>query len=361
MIFYYVRRLLCLSAFVAALLASSNAHAVVFEQVIEEDFNGNGPFGIGIDSDITTGLDNDGWVIDFIPNPDDGNLSTVDLNSTNQTLEVRVVHPETGGLGVANFARTVTGGVDPNGTGVQVEHFTVFNNFLMTKGNPLGNPIFTYDTANSGVGDGVTISLVETDDGSDGMWDVVILDRNFPIAGFPDFSPGTDIALGVQEFTDGTVNILYDEDTTDNGGVPEKKIHHTFTRFSSFISPADRLTAFSIIPNTNGLLNAIDYDIESTRIVVQREATDADFNFDEFVDGVDFFIWQQNNGTMDTGTFQTGDADVNGDIDGIDLGIWEVNYGVQPPPLSAASAVPEPTSGLLLLGALALVARCRLR
>ncbi|MDC0937148.1 hypothetical protein OAS39_12760, partial [Pirellulales bacterium] len=334
----------------------SASHAVIFEKVIEEDFNGTGPFGIGIDSDIESGLDNPGWVIDFIPDPDTGaNLSTVELNATNQTLEVRAINPLASNVGVANFARVEKGGVDPNGAGVQAEHFTVFENVELLFASGAGRPILTYDTGNSGF-DGITISITENDDGSDGVWPTVFLDSGFQTMNVPEVTSGVNIALGVQEFADGSVNLLYDEDTTDNGGVPEKKIHHTYNRFNNFISPIDRSVAYSIIPNTNGMGNEVNYDIVSTRIVFQSEATDGDFDLDGDVDGNDVLRWQRGHGAMGTGTFQNGDANVDGNIDDLDLAIWEENYGFVPPSetRSAAGSVPEPTSALLALSALAL-------
>ena len=73
---------------------------------------------------------------------------------------------------------------------------------------------------------------------------------------------------------------------------------------------------------------------------------DADFNGDGFVDGIDFLTWQRNVGT---GTMQS-QGDANGDmmVDGADLAIWESQYGTSP--LSAAaSAVPEPSTLLMVL------------
>ena len=83
----------------------------------------------------------------------------------------------------------------------------------------------------------------------------------------------------------------------------------------------------------------------------------ADFDGDGDRDGADFLIWQSNVGT---GTLQTqGDADNDGDVDEFDLAVWEAQYGI-PPPLAAATAVPEPNCMVLMLSAgLALVARRR--
>ena len=83
----------------------------------------------------------------------------------------------------------------------------------------------------------------------------------------------------------------------------------------------------------------------------------ADFDGDDDRDGVDFLTWQRNFGI---GTLQTqGDAENDGDVDRFDLDVWESQYG-SPPPLSTATAVPEPSAMVLALSAgLALFARRR--
>ena len=98
-----------------------------------------------------------------------------------------------------------------------------------------------------------------------------------------------------------------------------------------------------------------------TSIVLQLAAAgNADFNGSGFVDGLDFLIWQRNTGGP--GTPATGDANGDNLVNGADLAIWEGQYGSPPPPLSAVSAVPEPTTAtLLLLGAMACLGRGRTR
>jgi len=66
----------------------------------------------------------------------------------------------------------------------------------------------------------------------------------------------------------------------------------------------------------------------------------ADFDEDGDVDAFDLGIWQTAFGNSDGG-----DADDDGDTDAFDLGIWQTQFGMT----SAAVAVPEPTSGVLLL------------
>jgi polyisoprenoid-binding protein YceI len=79
---------------------------------------------------------------------------------------------------------------------------------------------------------------------------------------------------------------------------------------------------------------------------------DADFNGDTFVDGSDFLTWQRSFGINDGTALQSdGDADGDGNVLASDLAVWQAQYGAQP--LSAISAVPEPTG--LSLGLLTLV------
>jgi autotransporter-associated beta strand protein len=70
-----------------------------------------------------------------------------------------------------------------------------------------------------------------------------------------------------------------------------------------------------------------------------------DFNSDGFVDGNDLLQWQEDFG-IDDGS----DADGDGDTDGRDYLIWQRNFTAGEPLAAAATAVPEPSSLVLLLG-----------
>jgi len=82
------------------------------------------------------------------------------------------------------------------------------------------------------------------------------------------------------------------------------------------------------------------------------ETISADFDSDGDVDGSDFLTWQR--GFSTGNTFAEGDATLNAVVDGIDLTIWESQFGTGVPPLSATSAVPEPSGGLLAMVAAAM-------
>ncbi len=85
-----------------------------------------------------------------------------------------------------------------------------------------------------------------------------------------------------------------------------------------------------------------------------------DFNGDGFVDALDLLIWE-NNYPIGSGALQTmGDADGDGDVDGADFLKIQMDLGGPPTPLVAtATAVPEPSSLLLVLSAVALGFRRR--
>ena len=88
---------------------------------------------------------------------------------------------------------------------------------------------------------------------------------------------------------------------------------------------------------------------------------DPDFDNDNDVDGDDFLIWQRNF-PINGGALNTdGDANLDGDVLQDDLAIWASQYGGPPTPLAAVSAVPEPTSLLMLLCGLPALLRRRLR
>jgi len=93
-------------------------------------------------------------------------------------------------------------------------------------------------------------------------------------------------------------------------------------------------------------------------IVAMPTVPDADFDGDGDVDGVDFLTWQRGLGLTDQFDNSNGDADFDGTVSGGDLAVWEVQFGM-PPPLSAATAVPEPSCAALLATWILFVIRSR--
>jgi hypothetical protein len=100
-------------------------------------------------------------------------------------------------------------------------------------------------------------------------------------------------------------------------------------------------------------------------------APTADFNFDTFVDGQDFLIWQQNFGNTAAGPEQ-GDTNFDAIVDGIDLETWKAQFGS--PVVStidnimfktnvpAVAAIPEPTAAASgLIAVILTAAGCRRR
>lgn len=102
-----------------------------------------------------------------------------------------------------------------------------------------------------------------------------------------------------------------------------------------------------------------------------NNAPTADFNFDTFVDGQDFLIWQRNFGNMEAGPEQ-GDTNFDAIADGIDLETWKAQFGgaivstidniMFRTNTPAVAAIPEPTAAASGLIALILTAAgCRRR
>jgi len=133
-------------------------------------------------------------------------------------------------------------------------------------------------------------------------------------------------------------------------------VSHNGNSFSEvFFTGGPTITLFQFLFNQSpgggpGADDVIVY-IDNVRIA-DTVVTDADFNGDNLVDGLDFLIYQRN---MGTGTTQPeGDANGDGMVDDADRVIWEANYGSVVPLAAATAAVPEPTS-VVLFGVCAMV------
>lgn len=86
----------------------------------------------------------------------------------------------------------------------------------------------------------------------------------------------------------------------------------------------------------------------------------ADFNEDGFVDGLDFLVWQQNVGSIGSGTLATGDANGDTNVNGADLAIWESRYG-STSSVASVSVVPEPRAFVLLATGFVVLPRLKRR
>jgi hypothetical protein len=91
------------------------------------------------------------------------------------------------------------------------------------------------------------------------------------------------------------------------------------------------------------------FDTSGVLSVVATITENADFDGDGDVDGRDFLIWQRGFGLTGQENNSLGDANGDGEVTASDLEVWQTQYG-NPEELSAAVAVPEPTSLLPLVG-----------
>ena len=103
--------------------------------------------------------------------------------------------------------------------------------------------------------------------------------------------------------------------------------------------------------NVDGAVTIDDVDALVGQLV---RTSRADFNLDRRVDGTDFLIWQRGLGG---GTrFDEGDATLDGQVAAGDLATWQSQFGmIAPTSVAAASLVPEPAAGRLVLVALVAV------
>jgi len=84
-----------------------------------------------------------------------------------------------------------------------------------------------------------------------------------------------------------------------------------------------------------------------------EESFAADFDEDSDVDGADLLIWEAEYGNLDA-THMQGDANADGSVVGSDFLLWQQQHGSVVPTLAAATAVPEPGCGALLLSLFAI-------
>ena len=85
----------------------------------------------------------------------------------------------------------------------------------------------------------------------------------------------------------------------------------------------------------------------------------ADFDEDGDVDNADLAAWQNGYGITGAAEHHQGDADGDFDVDGNDFLTWQSQFTGSLDLQAAVTAVPEPSTGILFLGLLAIVSRVR--
>ena len=137
---------------------------------------------------------------------------------------------------------------------------------------------------------------------------------------------------------------------------------------SGVIAPDDNILSYEASPSGSFLINSYDLITTASQATLDLQDTNfvwafidfdqplaprvvGDFDGDGKVGGGDLLQWQSAHG--ETGVDLPADGNRDGVVDDADLLLWEQNYG-QPPPDSAARAVPEPNSAVLWIASLAL-------
>ena len=144
------------------------------------------------------------------------------------------------------------------------------------------------------------------------------------------------------------------------GGSDDSVLSERFLLGSSVFTPSESIglgNAFQV----GGDISMLTFEYRDTvtgniieGIIEEVTGLSADFDGDNDVDGVDFLIFQRGFGLVGQTDNSNGDADGNGVVDSADLAEWEAQYGMTFPLSANATAVPEPTS-LMLIGAATLL------
>ena len=145
----------------------------------------------------------------------------------------------------------------------------------------------------------------------------------------------------------------------EEGGNPDEfAVTETFLLGASSLNDSDLLTLgnlFSVgetqdlefkylVPGEVAVRNGTVQYLSSTPL-------EADFNEDGTVDASDFARWRSGYGTLGTAQKSAGDADFDASATGTDFLVWQRQLGQSGgvPSAIAATAIPEPSSALLLL------------
>ena len=137
-----------------------------------------------------------------------------------------------------------------------------------------------------------------------------------------------------------------------------------YTRFNAALTLPifiDQTVTFGEPPDEEEIDLTLDGTVNaSASFWVALSGVPGDFTQDGRVDDADYAAWKTGFGKPTGATLAEGDANADGAVDGADFLVWQRNYGTAPPPITGASAVPEPaTPALIACGLAALGARCR--
>ncbi|QEG34487.1 PEP-CTERM sorting domain-containing protein [Bythopirellula goksoeyrii] len=161
-------------------------------------------------------------------------------------------------------------------------------------------------------------------------------------------SAGTLDITGTADLTDAIISLDYSAGVLPTPGDSYQLLHAVggvTGTFPQVASAGGRLWDIDLMGTTDTLF--------ATATAAIALPVGADFNGDGIVNQLDMQIWQNNYGrTAPPDLSALGDADGDGDVDGLDFLKIQQQYGGMGMPLTAALAnVPEPSSLVLMLGA----------
>ncbi len=162
------------------------------------------------------------------------------------------------------------------------------------------------------------------------------------------------------------VSIALDDPETGERGIPKPVIaDNQWHRYEWYLDEAINWEAWT--GGGNGQIDGANTTIDSIQFLGNGDAqiylddvfwdpqatfvepVPGDFNLDGFVDEHDLERWQEGLGTASSAAFTDGDADEDGDVDGNDFFLWQRNLTAASEFSSTLTAVPEPTSLVVLL------------
>jgi hypothetical protein len=254
-----------------------------------------------------------------IPNQGDGTMEVFEVTHPNQIQDVyQIIYDSMGG-----FTETLMGSFmideDPPFGHLHLEGLAQYNLRDVTAGNGVGPTIATQLKTSHGLVDSVSYNL--------------------SLPGAPPTRVYTSPNANPLGVSIGWAD-LYDK------FIPTQRIDVT--------GVPDGQYWLEVVIDPNDMVQETDETNNTTRILVDLTIPDpvflaADFDEDTDVDRFDLATWEANLGSTSASGMQ-GDTDDDMDVDGVDFLTWQRQYtGELVPPLSAAIAVPEPNSAILML------------